>query len=182
MYRFLTVFFCDQVIDRLFMPVHDVKDELHHFGWNACSSCHHDGNVKRDKLIFPCLNSDRIYVVDVSDEKKPKIYKTIEPEEMHKHGLSAPHTAHCLANGEIMISTMGDGPNENAKGNFLIIDGRKDFEVKGPWSQESSPFGYDFWYQPAFDVMVSTQWGAPKAFRKGFSLDDVGNSKLELLY
>lgn len=47
----------------------------------------------------------------------------------------------------------------------------------GAWSQESTPFGYDFWYQPAFDVMVSTQWGAPKAFRKGFSLDDVANSK-----
>ncbi len=113
------------------MPVQKVKDELHHFGWNTCSSCHHDPSLKRDKLIFPCLNSDRIYIVDVSDAKNPKIHKTIEPEEIHKYGLSAPHTAHCLATGEVMISTMGDGPNENAKGNFIILDGREDFKVKG---------------------------------------------------
>ena len=30
-----------QVISRLPMP--NVGDELHHFGWNACSSCHMDG-------------------------------------------------------------------------------------------------------------------------------------------
>lgn len=87
--------------------------------------------MKRDKIILPCLNSDRIYIVDVSDAKNPKIYKTIEPEEIHKYGLSAPHTAHCLENGEVMISTMGDGPSENGKGNFLILDGREDFKVKG---------------------------------------------------
>lgn len=28
---------CGQVIHRLEMP--EVGDELHHFGWNACSSC-----------------------------------------------------------------------------------------------------------------------------------------------
>ncbi|CAL8078988.1 unnamed protein product [Orchesella dallaii] len=164
-----------QVISRLKMPKQSTQDELHHFGWNACSSCHHDANTKRDKLIFPCLSSDRIYIVDVSDEKQPKLHKTIEPEELYKLGLSAPHTSHCLANGEIMISTMGDGKDGNAKGNFLVLDGKNDFKVKGVWSKESASFGYDFWYQPAFDVMVSTEWGAPKAFKNGFSLDDVGN-------
>ena len=35
---------------------------------------------------------------------------------MHeKAGLGAPHTTHCLANGHVMISCMGD-PKENAKG------------------------------------------------------------------
>ena len=29
-----------QVISRLPMP--NIGDELHHFGWNACSSCHGD--------------------------------------------------------------------------------------------------------------------------------------------
>jgi len=115
------------------MPSQTEHDELHHFGWNACSSCHHDAGCKRDKLIFPCLKSDRIYIVDVSDEKHPKLHKTIEPEELHKHGLSAPHTSHCLANGEIMISTMGDGKTGNAKGNFFVLDGKDDFKVKGTY-------------------------------------------------
>lgn len=30
-------------------------------------------------------------------------------------------------------------------------------------------FNYDFWYQPYFDIMVSTEWGAPKIFKTGFS-------------
>lgn len=69
--------------------------------------------------------------MDVSDANNPKLHKTIEPEEMHKYGLSAPHTTHCLANGDVMISTLGDGPDENGKGNFFILDGNDDFKVKG---------------------------------------------------
>jgi len=117
--------------------------------------------------------------VDVSEEQVPKLHKTIEPEELHKLGLSAPHTSHCLANGEIMISTMGDGPKGNAKGQFLMLDG-KDFKVKGTWSNQDTPYGYDFWYQPKFDVMISSQWGAPKEFKKGFNpaelADNYGHS------
>ena len=42
--------------------------------------------------------------------------KICEPEEMKQvTGLSIPHTSHCLATGDIMISTMGD-ENEHAKG------------------------------------------------------------------
>ena len=42
---------------------------------------------------------------------------------------SAPHTTHCLADGDIMISTMGDN-NGNAKGDFILIDG-KTKKIKG---------------------------------------------------
>ena len=42
--------------------------------------------------------------------------QVVEPEEMKETtGLSIPHTSHCLGNGDIMISAMGD-PNGNAKG------------------------------------------------------------------
>ena len=51
-------------------------DELHHSGWNACSSCHDDGTKKRNRFILPCLNSDRIYIIDVeTDERAPRIFK-----------------------------------------------------------------------------------------------------------
>jgi len=40
----------------------------------------------------------------------------VEPEEMHqKANASTPHTTHCLASGEIMISTMGDR-NKDGRG------------------------------------------------------------------
>lgn len=43
-------------------------------------------------------------------------FQIVEPEEMRqKAGLTTPHTTHCLANGEIMISCLGDA-DENNKG------------------------------------------------------------------
>ena len=43
--------------------------------------------------------------------------------------VSAPHTTHCLADGDIMISTMGDNSG-NGKGDFILIDG-KTKKIKG---------------------------------------------------
>nr|DBA13845.1 TPA: hypothetical protein GDO54_004879 [Pyxicephalus adspersus] len=162
-----------QVIHRLPMP--NANDELHHSGWNTCSSCYGDCTKVRDKLILPCLISSRIYVVDVGTNRlAPSIHKVVEPEEVHeKCGLGNLHTSHCLGCGEIMISTLGDLEG-NGKGGFVLLDGET-FEVKGNWEAENNaaPFGYDFWYQPRHNVMISTEWGAPKAFSKGFSIEDV---------
>lgn len=33
----------------------------------------------------------------------------------------------------------------------------------------SPSFGYDFWYQPRHNTMISSSWGAPLAFSKGFN-------------
>ena len=46
-----------QVVDRLAMP--DVGDELHHFGWNACASCHQVRQLRR-YLVVPGVVSGRI--------------------------------------------------------------------------------------------------------------------------
>lgn len=48
-----------QVIHRLPMPYKG--DELHHSGWNACSSCHSDGSKSRSLLVLPALGSGRVY-------------------------------------------------------------------------------------------------------------------------
>jgi len=39
-------------------------------------------------------------------------------------------------------------------------------QVKGKWSDTETEYGYDFWYQPRHNIMVSSQWGAPAAFSK----------------
>lgn len=55
-------------------------------------------------------------------------------------------------------------------GGFVLLDGET-FEVVGNWEHpgEAAPFGYDFWYQPRHNVMISTEWGAPKALVDGFN-------------
>lgn len=163
-----------QVIHRLPMPY--VSDELHHSGWNSCSSCYNDPSKCRNRLILPCLYSSRIYIVDTgTDPRAPRLHKIVEPDEVAKgSGLQNPHTSHCLGSGEVMISALGDAkhPGEG-KGGFVLLDGET-FKVKGNWEAPgfNPTFGYDFWYQPYHKVMISTEWGAPKAFLKGFDPAD----------
>ncbi|KAK0072560.1 hypothetical protein PV325_011170 [Microctonus aethiopoides] len=158
-----------QIIHKLRMPY--VNDELHHAGWNICSSCH-DSERKRNTIVLPCLMSDRIYFIDTTNVTAPTIRKILEPEEMYKYGLATPHTAHCSPTGEIIISTMGK-PNGDGHGDFICIDSDT-LEVKGTWtlSEKKAKFGYDFWYQPYHDVLISTEWGVPRIFKRGFTPRD----------
>ena len=154
-------------------PMPSPGDELHHFGWNACSSCHLDAGKSRRYLIVPGFASSRIAIIDTEEERAPKLVKTIEPEEVKaRTGLSAPHTVHCLADGTVMISMLGDADG-NSPGGFLLLD--EDFDIAGRWEGEpgSVKFNYDFWYQPRFNIMVSSGLAAPNTYYPGFSLDDV---------
>jgi len=164
-----------EVIHRLEMP--NIGDELHHIGWNACSSCHDDSSKERKYLIVPGVRSSRLHIVDTAtNPKKPKLYKVIEGDEIKaKTNLSGPHTVHCLGS-DIIISMLGDADG-NAPGGFLHLN--EDFEIVGRWenSLKGMNFNYDFWHQPRHNVMVSSEWGAPNTFMPGFDLEDVGAGK-----
>ena len=68
------MFYSEQVIYRTKMTY--PGDEVHHFGWNNCSSCYGDKTKKRDKLIIPCIGSDRVYILDVGEnERAPQMFK-----------------------------------------------------------------------------------------------------------
>ena len=164
-----------QIIHRLPMP--NVGDELHHFGWNSCSSCHGDPTRNRRFIVLPGIASSRIHIVDTEDPKQPKLHKVIEPAEVKsRSGLSAPHTVHCLASGEIMISMLGNAQGEGP-GGFLLLD--ENFEIQGRWErdQRGMKFNYDFWYQPRHNVMISSERGAPNTVAGGFNPDDVAAGK-----
>lgn len=60
------------------------------------------------------------------------------------------------------------------EGGFVLLDGQS-FIVKGNWEREPLEFGYDYWYQPYHNVLISTEWGAPKAFRSGFNPQHVAD-------
>ncbi|HEX4147883.1 MAG TPA: selenium-binding family protein [Pirellulales bacterium] len=164
-----------QVVGRLAMP--HAGDELHHFGWNTCASCHALPGHCRRYLVVPGLRSSRIHIVDGADPRGLKLHKVIEPEQIAaRTNLSAPHTVHCLPSGQIMISMLGDAQG-NAPGGFLLLD--EQFEIAGRWDPADSPlkFNYDFWYQPRHNVMVSSEWAAPRTFGPGFKLEDVKAGK-----
>ena len=57
------------------------------------------------KILYETLMSDSLVPLQI-----------IEPDDLQRaSGLGFPHTSHCLGNGQIMISAMGD-PEGNAKG------------------------------------------------------------------
>lgn len=164
-----------QVLERVFMPT--PGDELHHFGWNACSSCHGDPTKSRRYLIVPGLVSGRIHVIDVADPRVPKMHKVIEGAEIaQKVNLSTPHTVHCLADGKVMISMLGDAAGQGP-GGFLLLD--ENFDIAGRWETgtDGMNFNYDFWYQPRHNVMISSEWAAPNTVAPGFDLEDVKAGK-----
>jgi len=164
-----------QVIHRV--KTGHIGDELHHSGWNTCSSCHGDSSKSRRYLVLPSLLSGRFYFFDVSEAKAPKLHKVLEGTEIaEKLNLSFPHTVHCLATGELMVSMMGDAKG-NGEGGFVLLD--EDFNIKGRWEPKGSSahFGYDFWYQPRVNTMISTEWGEPNTFKNGFDPADVAKGK-----
>ena len=160
-----------RIVHELAMP--NPGDELHHFGWNRCSSACHGPD--RSHLIVPGFRSSRIHIVDVADDpRRPRIEKVIEPDEVVREtGYTRPHTVHCMPGDNIVISMLGDADG-NGAGGFAVLDART-FELKGRWENggETPPFNYDFWYQPRKNALVSSEFGAPNAYEKGFDPADV---------
>ena len=61
----------------------------------------------------------------------------------------------------------------------MLVDGDT-FTVKGNWEApgNATPFGYDFWYQPRHNVMISSEWGEPNSFLNGFNPAHVAEGDL----
>jgi len=170
-----------QVLNQLELPY--VGDELHHFGWNACSSalCPYapHPHLERRYLIVPGLRSSRIYIIDTKpDPKKPKIAKIIEPEEViGRSGYSRPHTVHCGPDA-IYVSALGSHTNGTGPGGIFMLD-HFNFDVLGPWEIERGDqyLSYDFWWHITEDTMITSEWGVPSQFENGLIFEDLINGR-----
>ncbi|HXH11972.1 MAG TPA: selenium-binding family protein [Alphaproteobacteria bacterium] len=159
-----------QMVGQVEMPY--VGDELHHFGWNACSAalCPYapHPHVERRYLVVPGIRSSRIYILDTKpDPTQPHIVKIIEPQEvMARAHYSRLHTVHCGPDG-IYISALG-GANGDGPGGILVMD-HDNFDVLGQWEMDRGPqyLAYDFWWHLGYDTMVTSEWGTPKMIEDG---------------
>jgi methanethiol oxidase len=170
-----------QIVSRLELP--NVGDELHHFGWNACSSalCPSAAHphLERRYLIIPTLRTSRIYIVDTKpDPYQPAIVKTIEGHEVADcAGYSRLHTVHCGPDA-IYVNAMGSTNDGTGPGGVFLLD-HFDFKVLGQWEVDRGPqeLAYDFWWHIGQDVMVTSEWATPNMFENGVSLDDIVNQR-----
>jgi selenium-binding protein 1 len=147
-------------------------NELHHFGWNACSShlCGYapSPHTERRYLVVPGTGSSRIHIVDTyPDPRRPRLIKVIEGDEvMRKTGYSAPHTVHCGPDG-IYMNALG-APDGNGPGGIFMLD-HETFEPKGRWEKDRGPqhLAYDFFWHLGHDTMVTSEWGTPNMVKDG---------------
>lgn len=155
-------------------------DELHHFGWNACSSAlcpsSPHPHVERRYLLVPGLRSSRLYILDTKpDPTSPKIVKVIEPDEIKERTkYSRLHTVHCGPDA-IYISALGSAEG-NVPGGILMIE-HDSFEVLGQWEIDRGDqlLAYDFWWHLGYDVMITSEWGAPPNLEKGVNVNALMN-------
>jgi len=159
-----------KLVGSLEMP--HAGDELHHFGWNACSSClcpyAPHPHTERRYLVVPGIRSSRIHIVDTKpDPRNPKIVKVIEPATIaSRTGYSRPHTVHCGPNG-IFVSALGS-PNGDGPGGIFILD-PESFDVLGKWEIDRGPqhLHYDFWWHLGYDTLITSEWGTPNMVEHG---------------
>lgn len=146
--------------------------ELHHFGWNACSSmlCPNapHPHVERRYLVVPDIRSSHITILDIKEQPtKPHVVKVIEPGELFERtGYARPHTVHCGPDG-IYISALGN-PEGEGPGGIFILD-HDTFEVLGRWEIDRADqyLHYDFWWHLGYDTLITSEWGTPRMVEHG---------------
>jgi hypothetical protein len=159
-----------QIVRRVEMS--GVGDELHHFGWNACSSCLCPNmphpHVERRYLIVPGIRSSRIHILDTKpNPKNPEIVRVLQPAEIaDRSGYTRPHTVHCGPDG-IYISALGNAEGK-APGGILLMD-HETFDVLGRWEVDRGPqqLAYDMWWHLGHDTVITSEWGTPDTFEYG---------------
>ena len=151
-------------------------DELHHFGWNACSSAlahagHHGGaeGLQRRFLLLPGLRSSNVHVLDTRpDARAPRLHKTITPDELGaKSGYSRPHTLHCGPDG-IFLSCLGGANGADGPGGIALLD-HDTFDVLRAFETDRGPqyLAYDAWWHLSQNTLITSEWGTPSMIEDG---------------
>jgi len=158
------------ILSTVVMP--NPGDELHHFGWNACSSClcpnSPHAHAERRYLVVPGLRSSRIHILDTKpDPRNPKIVRVIEPAEVaERAGYTRPHTIHCGPEG-IYVTALADAQGQ-APGGMFLMD-HESFDIRGRWEIDRGPqqLAYDAWWHLGHDTLVTSEWGLPETIENG---------------
>jgi len=161
---------------RRLVRVRPPANELHHFGWNACSSAlchtgHGDGHgaLERRYLVVPGLRSSRTYILDTRpDPRAPAVHRVIEADELaNKAGYSRPRTVHCGPDG-LFMSAIGGANGNDGPGGVALLD-HDTFDVVGAWELDRGPqfLAYDVWWHLNHDTLITSEWGTPSMVEGG---------------
>ncbi|WKY08700.1 hypothetical protein Q1695_007879 [Nippostrongylus brasiliensis] len=163
-----------QVLSVLSFP--DPGDEPGRMNWTrSAPNLQTMPNVRRTHMVVPCMNSNRIYIVEI-DKTDMKIVKTIDSDLLKHYDMTCPYAVHVLPlkGAPVHIATMGDNYG-HGKGDFLLID-RNSFEIRERHNRGAFyGFGGDFSFQTRRNLLIACEWGHPRLFRNGFTRSDIEN-------
>ena len=153
----------------------NVGDELHHFGWNACSSAlcpwAPHPHVERRYLLVPGLRSSRIHVVDVKDDPAQP-----EARQGRSRPTSSPRAPATAARTRSTAAPTGSTcprsahPDGDGPGGVLLLD-HDDFSPLGQWEIDRGPqnLAYDVWWNIGYDTLLTSEWGTPNMVEDGLN-------------
>ena len=118
-------------------------DELHHFGWNACSSCLCPNaphpHVERRYLVVPGLRSSRIHILDTKPD--PQAAQDRQGDRAGGGGragrLYAARTP-STADPKASMSPRSATREGKAPGGMFLMD-HETFDVRGQWEIDRGP-------------------------------------------
>ena len=151
-------------------------DELHHFGWNACSSAlKHEGHdmhgLARRHLLVPGLRSSNIYVFDTQpDPRDPgagqdhRRGEPVDPGRVLASAHAALRSRRRLPDlsGRRRRATMTDPAGSHCSTMTT-------FDVLRAWETDRGPqhFHYDAWWHLNQNVLISSEWASPSMIENG---------------
>jgi len=129
------------------IPVGSTGNEAHHIGYTD----------DRTKIWAASLNSDRLFIFDVSDPTNPVLVKTID-HVAALTGLSGPHTPYAIP-GRILVS-MASGPDGTGPG------GIAEFTNDGNYiaSHKATNNPYETVVKPEYNRMITSAWFPQKTW------------------
>ena len=152
-------------------------DELHHFGWNACSSAlKHEGHdmsgLARRYLLVPGLRSSNIHVLDTQpDPRNPRVVRTIERHGAVGEGRLLAPAHHALRPGRGLPDLRSAAPegDDDGPGGIALLDHDDLRRARAPGRPTAarSTSHYDAWWHLNQNVLISSEWGSPSMIEDG---------------
>ena len=145
-------------------------NELHHFGWNACSSalCHRATATTASPWSAAtcwCPASAPPHLCPRHQARPPQ-----PPGRARDHRRGAgrqgrllpPHTLHCGPGG-IFMSAIGGANGNDGPGGVALLD-HDTFDVVGAWEHDRGDqyFAYDVWWHLNYDTVITSEWATPR--------------------